>query len=818
MIKRQMRNWLTHVVVAWLFVLALLVGVQQAEADTIDMSSSAGGGPCTADSCGVSSPTHGQRFSEGKAIRYSGYQATGYPPDSDIYCTAVFTITTNDQIADSTMGHDGVGYEGSYSSRVYVLGTGRSIPLVTENINGVQKSVCRWDRTFTLPLYNSLPVDIKKAIDNGELVRASVYPIYHEGYDYGGGTNRGRVSEHFYIDKPSSPRQGPDAWVTQIKDPLTPRLDAGSMTVVVEKGEKIILQGDGYDPDVAVAIREWRTGGTTCHSSNNNSRVVSTNGRYEVDTSLLWAGDHNYNFSVLNQDSLRSDCINVILRVAVTPNIRNFSANPLVVPVGGVTRVNWEVKDAEYCYFRGPTGGFRIDSQYGGGFNSSTTVDRIYPDDNIIFIECYNSFPVSREARREIEMQVSTDPVSLTVNSTGASNVRIIATNNLYRDNTNYTVSGITPSVTNVDLTAPATAGTNNFTSWTGCVSTRKVGSESVNRICRVVINKNNTVTAQYDPPTITATLSASPSNGTSPLTSTLTASVTGGTATGLIRYQFDCDDLGPDHTVESSNASVSHTCSYTTTGSHTARVVVTRQSVSANATANIQVDAPPSPPNDLSATGLQIISSTTNPFLGIYKSMDLQFKIKNEGTTDISGASNVPWKIIIKPVGDPTALGQVVGVLASDLTALTGSETISATINADIPFGQYEVIASVNESRVVTESDYNNNVVEISSLSLPPPEPEMKLSPVGRNIIRRGETATLNYGVKVGYDLNCLLLGPGGIKINYYPKTEGDNKNQATQPINSKSEFLLRCVEPISNTVFDKTTIIEVVPVQRDI
>ena len=66
---------------------------------------------------------------------------------------------------------------------------------------------------------------------------------------------------------------------------------------------------------------------------------------------------------------------------------------------------------------------------------------------------------------------------------------------------------------TSVTLTAPLTAGGNNFASWTGCAST----SGASGQICSITPNTNVTVTANYSTPPATATLtfnSTSPSSG----------------------------------------------------------------------------------------------------------------------------------------------------------------------------------------------------------------------------------------------------------------------------------------------------------------
>ena len=62
-------------------------------------------------------------------------------------------------------------------------------------------------------------------------------------------------------------------------------------------------------------------------------------------------------------------------------------------------------------------------------------------------------------------------------------------------------------SGTSITLTAPATSGSNTFTSWTGCTSASTV-------TCTVALSANTTVTANYaTPPPTTYTLAVNSTN-----------------------------------------------------------------------------------------------------------------------------------------------------------------------------------------------------------------------------------------------------------------------------------------------------------------
>ncbi len=126
---------------------------------------------------------------------------------------------------------------------------------------------------------------------------------------------------------------------------------------------------------------------------------------------------------------------------------------------------------------------------------------------------------------------------TLTVNSTNpASGVQISVGNTVNSLSSQVT----TPSTQSYDsgtrliLTAPSTAGGNNFSSWTGCTTTNST-------TCNVTVNANATVTANYaaPPPSTTYVLtvdSAMPSSGVSIGVSPADNSGSAGGATSFTR------------------------------------------------------------------------------------------------------------------------------------------------------------------------------------------------------------------------------------------------------------------------------------------
>ncbi len=84
---------------------------------------------------------------------------------------------------------------------------------------------------------------------------------------------------------------------------------------------------------------------------------------------------------------------------------------------------------------------------------------------------------------------------ALNVNSVGASSVAINSSPSTYAGTTNYSRTGIA-SGTGITLTAPATVGSANFSSWSGCDSNSGV-------TCNLSMTGDKTVTANYTTTTI---------------------------------------------------------------------------------------------------------------------------------------------------------------------------------------------------------------------------------------------------------------------------------------------------------------------------
>jgi hypothetical protein len=110
-------------------------------------------------------------------------------------------------------------------------------------------------------------------------------------------------------------------------------------------------------------------------------------------------------------------------------------------------------------------------------------------------------------------------PYTLTVNSTNPSSGVVITAS---PSDNNSKSSGSTSFVltynsgTAITLTAPATSGSNTFSSWTGCTS-------ASTETCNVTLSANTTVTANYTVPVVTYNLTVDSTNPSSGVAITVT-------------------------------------------------------------------------------------------------------------------------------------------------------------------------------------------------------------------------------------------------------------------------------------------------------
>lgn len=157
-------------------------------------------------------------------------------------------------------------------------------------------------------------------------------------------------------------------------------------------------------------------------------------------------------------------------------------------------------------------------------------------------------------------------------------------------------------------------------------------------------------------PVNLTVALSARPSSGNAPLTSTLTANV-GGTAAGTINYTFYCNRFDNGTNVTSgwnakfdgvSATTRSTTCTYSSQGTPTAKVIVERASLADEERRDITVTQP------LPSVSISALPSSIVRGLG---SSEIRWNSSNANSCTVNpgGGSGTSGSMTVTPITDTT-------------------------------------------------------------------------------------------------------------------------------------------------------------------
>lgn len=320
-----------------------------------------------------------------------------------------------------------------------------------------------------------------------------------------------------------------------------------------------------------------------------------------------------------------------------------------------------------------------------------------------------------------------------------------------------------TPTTGTVNVVNPQItwSATNNPTSctasddWTGTplVSGSNVGILTTVKTYKYTLTCTNSAGAS-DPksatvvvsavvvPTLTATLSATPSNGEIPLTSLLTATSTG-TATGAIGYKFKCKN---SDTLSSTQAGNTFLCNYAVVGQYTASVEVTRQGVTA--TAWILVEANPKPATllpDLIAYPTTPTTATAGPY---GSATTFTSYIENQGTAQ----TNVPFYVFFQTATSttPTVAG-VVDLTPFKIGQFNSGAGANATYSLEFPDDTPSTIymrACADKSSsagggIITESNETNNCGLWTTVTITNPKSDLIASSPTENTATVGVDKT---------------------------------------------------------------------------
>jgi hypothetical protein len=191
------------------------------------------------------------------------------------------------------------------------------------------------------------------------------------------------------------------------------------------------------------------------------------------------------------------------------------------------------------------------------------------------------------------------------------------------------------------------------------------------------------------------------------------------------------------------------------------------------------------------------LLSPTFNSTTGAYDYIDVTFQTRNDGGSDTLATANYEFQF------DQSRNGYEYTTTGS-IGLLTVSQAVNRTerVSGSISFGNVRTRVFVDNNNAVTETNEGDNV-RVFDFVISPPNPGLNIT-VSRPTVRGGETVTINWNTGATYPMNCSVLGPGiAPAIAFDPSVTGPTGTRVSQPITAKSEFTLRCFEPITGTTW---------------
>ncbi|MCA9357752.1 hypothetical protein KC902_00640 [Candidatus Kaiserbacteria bacterium] len=217
----------------------------------------------------------------------------------------------------------------------------------------------------------------------------------------------------------------------------------------------------------------------------------------------------------------------------------------------------------------------------------------------------------------------------------------------------------------------------------------------------------------------------------------------------------------------------------------------------------------------------VSIGSATEDNVNGQYDNLPVLIVVRNIGPGELVPSSNISYKAVLEvmPVFGLPDIESGVGLFNGGLGLPVPSDSPTLTRVIDnVPFGTHTVCSRVNldgipDNYPEASSDYTNNT-SCTTITLPVPRPPMTIS-ADRELIRNGQSASIDWGVNVTYELQCAVQGPGGLNQSFNTLMTGPAYTDSftTMPLTATGEYLLTCTEPITGTTFIEKERVEMVP-----
>ena len=188
--------------------------------------------------------------------------------------------------------------------------------------------------------------------------------------------------------------------------------------------------------------------------------------------------------------------------------------------------------------------------------------------------------------------------------------------------------------------------------------------------------------------------------------------------------------------------------------------------------------------------------SSTT----GAYDSLLVTFNTTNTGGSNTTVAANYQVQFDNGRNGyePPPYSGSLGQVAAGD--TVTRNETIPGPIF----MGNNRIRVFVDSSSAVTEVNEADNE-RVRDIVVSPQNPGLSIT-ADRTLVQNGQIANIQWSTAIQYPtLLCQVSGPG---VNLSPSATSGNAD--TQAIRAKSEYIFKCTETVTGTVWNDSVMIE--------
>ncbi len=217
--------------------------------------------------------------------------------------------------------------------------------------------------------------------------------------------------------------------------------------------------------------------------------------------------------------------------------------------------------------------------------------------------------------------------------------------------------------------------------------------------------------------------------------------------------------------------------------------------------------------PANLMPAGLSLNSSSAfNAATGVYDSLYVQYSVSNNGGVDVGAFGN---RLSLDRGADGVYDESIESVTSSGLIAGADSPLFPVYLASNVPFGTHRLRIITDVYDVISEGDEGDNELVVT-LTVPVPDPGLEFT-AEPAILRSGQSTVLSWDTNVTYPMTCRVRGPQ-VNHNFNPSVSGAVGTIGAGPLTAKSEFMLQCTEPLSNTTFTKTAWVEVVPAIQEI